>query len=127
MQFSDRLTLDAPRRKARYPAFASVADATVDYWLSEAAEDCASWSESLRARGEMALAAHRMAEIGIVTGAVPAGVTSFRSGTFSATVSDGVASRTGYESTVYGREFAQLARNLFGGPRLAWQPSAEPC
>lgn len=113
--------------KARYPAFASVADATVDYWLAEAAEDCANWSESLRARGEMALAAHRMADLGIVTGAVPAGVTSFKSGTFSASVSDGVASRTGYASTIYGREFQQLARNLFGGPRLAWQPSAEPC
>lgn len=113
--------------KARYPAFATVADATVDYWLAEAGEDCAGWSDSLRARGEMALAAHRMAELGIVTGAPPAGVTSFKSGTFSATVSDGVALRTGYESTVYGREFRQLARNLFGGPRLAWQPSTEPC
>lgn len=113
--------------KARYPAFAAVADATVDYWLAEAAEDCASWPESLRARGEMALAAHKMAELGIVAGAVPAGVTSFKSGTFSASVADGVASRTGYNATVYGREFSQLARNLFGGPRLAWQPSAEPC
>lgn len=113
--------------KARYPAFASVADATVDYWLAEAAEDCAGWSDSIRARGEMALAAHRMAELGIVTGAVPAGVTSFKSGSFSATVSDGVASRTGYDATVYGREFLQLARALFGGPRLAWQPSGEPC
>lgn len=113
--------------KARYPAFAAVADVTVDYWLSEAAEDCASWPDSLRARGEMALAAHRMAELGIITGAVPAGVTSFKSGTFSATVSDGIASRTGYDATVYGREFRQLARNLFGGPRLAWQPSTEPC
>lgn len=113
--------------KARYPAFASVADATVDYWLAEAAEDCAGWPDSLRARGEMALAAHRMAELGIVAGTVPAGVTSFKSGTFSATVSDGVASRTGYDATVYGREFRQLARSVFGGPRLAWQPSAEPC
>lgn len=113
--------------KARYPAFTAVADETIDYWLAEAAEDCASWPDSLRARGEMALAAHRMAELGIITGAVPAGVTSFKSGTFSATVSDGFASRTGYDATVYGREFRQLARNLFGGPRLAWLPGTEPC
>lgn len=113
--------------KARYPAFASVADATVTYWLDEAAEDCANWADALRARGEMALAAHRMAEQGIVTGAVPAGVTAFKSGTFSASVSDGVAARTGYDATIYGREFKQLARNLFGGPRLAWQPGDVQC
>lgn len=113
--------------KARYPAFTSVADATVEYWLAEAAQDLAHWPDDQRARGEMAWAAHRMAELGLVTGTVPAGVTSFKSGTFSATVSDGIASRTGYDATVYGREFRQLARNLFGGPRLAWQPSTEPC
>ncbi|WP_368655950.1 DUF4054 domain-containing protein [Novosphingobium sp. B1] len=49
-------------------------------------------------------------------------MTSFKSGTFSASVSDGVASRTGYDATVYGREFKQLARSLFSGPRLAWSP-----
>ncbi|HQS96691.1 MAG: hypothetical protein B7Y38_11475 [Sphingomonadales bacterium 28-56-43] len=113
--------------KARYTAFATVADATVTYWLGEAAEDCANWSENLRARGEMALAAHRMAEQGIIAGSIPAGVTSFKSGTFSASVSDGVAARTGYDATVYGREFKQLARALFSGPRLAWMPMAEPC
>lgn len=110
--------------KARYPAFASVADATVNYWLAEAAEDCANWAENLRARGELSLAAHRMAELNIVAGAVPVGVTAFKSGTFSASVSDGVASRIGYDATVYGREFKQLARNLFSGPRLAWTPPA---
>jgi hypothetical protein len=110
--------------KARYPAFVTVADATVETWLAEAAEDCANWSESLRARGEMALAAHKMAELGIVTGLIPAGVTSFKSGTFSATVSDKAASASGYDATVYGREFKQLARALFGGPRLAWSPPA---
>jgi len=113
--------------KARYPAFASVADATVTYWLDEAADDCANWADSLRARGEMALAAHRMAELGVITGTIPAGVTAFKSGTFSASVSDGVASRTGYDATVYGREFKQLARNLFSGPRMAWTPPEAPC
>lgn len=110
--------------KARYPAFATVADATVDYWLTEVAEDCANWSDGIRARGEMALAAHKMAELGIVTGTIPVGVTSFKSGTFSATVSDKQASATGYDATVYGREFKQLARSLFSGPRLAWSPPA---
>ena len=108
--------------KARYPAFQTVSDVTVTTWLAEAATDCATFPESTRARAEMALAAHNMASIGIVTGAIPAGVTSFRSGTFSATVSDATASLTGFSSTVYGREFLTYRRSAFAGPRMAWQP-----
>lgn len=108
--------------KARYPAFGAVADATVDYWLAEAAQDCAKWSDDIRARAEMMLAAHRLAEQGLGAGAVAAGVTSFRSGSFSASVSDAQASRTGFEATIYGREFSALARRQFAGPRLAWTP-----
>lgn len=108
--------------KMRYPAFASVGDGTVTYWLGEAAEQCATWPDSIRSRAEMAYAAHRMAETGQGKGAVPAGVTSFKSGAFSATVADGIASLTGLDATVYGREFAALRRTAFAGPRLAWTP-----
>lgn len=111
--------------KARYPAFASVPDTTVDYWLTEAAEDCANWADSIRARGELALAAHRMAELGVVTGTIPTGVTSFKSGGFALTLSDAAASRSGYAATIYGQEFSLLARRLFSGPRLAWEPVRE--
>lgn len=113
--------------KAKYPAFAAVADATVDLWLAEAVTECAAFIESDRARAEMAYAAHGMAQSGIGAGAIPAGVTSFKSGTFSATVADSLASATGFNATVYGREFATLRRRSFAGPRLAWTPPAALC
>ena len=108
--------------KARYPAFAAVADATVRVWLDDAATDCALFPEDVRARAEMAYAAHKLAAQGLGTGAIPAGVTSFKSGTFSATVSDGIASLTGFNSTTYGREFTALRRAYFSGPIMAWTP-----
>lgn len=108
--------------KAKYPAFAAVADATVNVWLAEAALDCASWPEDARNRAEMLYTAHRLTESGAITSSVPAGLTSFRSGDFSASVSDAAASRTGFAATAYGREFSALARRYFGGPMLAWTP-----
>lgn len=108
----------------RYPAFSAVAEETLDYWLAEAATECAGWPEDARARAEMAYAAHRMAELGMGAGAVPAGVTSFRSADFSASVDASVASRTGFEASVYGREFTLLRRRAFAGPRTAWSPPA---
>ncbi|UAB76964.1 DUF4054 domain-containing protein [Erythrobacter sp. SCSIO 43205] len=109
--------------RTRYAAFADVASETVQYWLDEADGDTGNWSDETRPRGVMAYAAHKMAEQGLGTGAMPAGVTSFKSGTFSATVSDAQAGRTGFNSTVYGREFLDLARRNFGGPRLAYEPN----
>lgn len=113
---------DASDLKARYPAFAAVDDATVDVWLADAAQDCVAFPEDYRARAEMAYAAHRLSEIGYGAGAIPAGVTSFKSGTFSATVSDGLASATGFNASVYGREFMALRRAYFSGPIMAWTP-----
>lgn len=111
--------------KARYPAFTAVADATVDVWLEDAATFAdASWPDADRRVAVMAYAAHRLAELGMGAGAIPAGVTSFRSGSFSANVSDAQASRTGLSATVYGREFLALRRRSFAGPRLAWTPPA---
>ena len=125
MPLSMAYTAPAPADlKARFTAFAAVADGTVQDWLDEAAEECAAWPEALRARAEMAYAAHRLVETGAVSGAVPAGLTSFRSGDFAATVEGAVAARTGFAATVYGREFAQLRRRAFGGPIPAWTPPA---
>lgn len=110
--------------KARYPAFAAVLDATVQVWLDDASTFAdESWPDADRRVGVMAYAAHRMAELGLGKGHVPGGVTSFRSGSFSANVSDAAASRTGLTATVYGREFSLLRRRIFGGPRLAWTPT----
>ena len=49
------------------------------------------------------------------------GATSFKSGNFSATLSEGVVSarlKGGLRSTIYGAQFADIQRRLFGGPRL---------
>lgn len=108
--------------KARYPAFAAVADVTVNLWLAEAAIECATFIDADRPRAELAYAAHRLAEAGLGAGVVPAGITSFKSGTFSATVSDAMASRTGFDATAYGREYTMLRRRSLAGPRLAWTP-----
>lgn len=105
--------------KVRYPAFASVSDDTIDEWLAEGVTECATWPDDYRARGEMAYAAGMMADMGVLTGtAMPAGVTSFKSADFSATLSESVVARTGFKASPYGREFIALRRRLFGGPRL---------
>ena len=108
--------------RALYPAFAGVADATVQAWIDEGDAETAAWPDADRARAVMLYAAHKLASQGLGTGAVPAGVTSFKSGTFSATVSDGLASKTGYHATTYGRDYLALAGRYFGGPVLAWAP-----
>lgn len=112
----------AANLKARFPAFAAVADASVEYWIDEGDEQTGRWPETGRDKAVMAYAAHRMAEQGMGQGVVPAGVTSFKSGTFSATVSDAVAGLTGFDATVYGREFVSLRRRAFFGPVMAWTP-----
>ena len=110
--------------RTRYPAFSAVADATVTYWLDEGVGQVAHWREADQFMGALAYAAHKLAEQGMGTGgAIPAGVTSFKSGTFSAGVSDAQASRTGFHDTVYGRDFLHLARRSFAGPRTAVIPS----
>lgn len=108
--------------RARYPAFDAVADASVTYWLAEGFAEVAAWAEADQPRGALAYAAHKLAEQG-TGGALPNGVTGFKSGTFDAQISDSVAKRTGFHATVYGREFLDLARRSFAGPRLAHTPT----
>lgn len=108
--------------RLRYPALASVEDGQVGYWLADALNLVGtSWGDSQDV-GRLAFAAHQVA--GSVSGAIPAGVTSFKSGTFSATVAESIAALKGFESTVYGRELLALRRTLFAGPMLAWTPPA---
>ena len=107
-----------------YPAFAAVADATVEAWIDRGDAETAAWPDTDRADAVMLFAAHRMSASGLGTGAMVSGVTSFKSGTFSATVSDAAASRTGYGSTSYGRDFLTLQRRNFGGMTSAWVPPA---
>ncbi len=106
----------------RYPAFSAVAEASIDYWLAEAAIECALFPDDMRARAEMGYAAHKLVETGALASAIPQGLTQFKSGTFSASVSDTIASLTGFNATVYGREFVTLRRAAFAGPIMAWTP-----
>jgi hypothetical protein len=119
--------IDPATLRLRYPAFAAVSDATIQYWLTDAERIVtAEWGDD-EEPASFALAAHHMATnrvAGLVQDAsamIPAGVTSFRSAAFSADVSVAAANRTilgGYSSTSYGIEFAAMQRRNFGGPRL---------
>lgn len=107
--------------RARYPAFDAVADATVQAWLDDAEAATAAFPDEDRPRAIMLWAAHNIF-LGTQQGSIAAsGVTSFKSGTFTASISDIAAARTGYKATTYGRDFLMLARQ-FAGPRLAWEP-----
>lgn len=109
--------------RARYPVFASTPSSTVKLWLDEGVAETVTWPETAQPRAAMVYAAHKLAESGQGSGAIPAGVTAFRSGTFSTSVSDSLAGKTGFHATIYGREYLELMRRYFGGPRLAWTPS----
>lgn len=115
--------------RLRYPGFVAASDGQIGYWLADAGKQVGtSWIEATRDDAKLAWAAHQLIANGIVkvAGAIPAGVTSFKSGTFSAQVSDAVAAQQGLDATIYGREFKRLQRVNFGGPRLAWNPPV-PC
>lgn len=111
--------------RLRYPAFANIDDGQIAYWLAKAGVEVGgNWPSAAIFPAKTALAAHRMVETGALKSAVAAGLTSFRSGDFAATVDSAVAARTGFAATIYGREFARLRRIHFGGPIPAWTPPA---
>ena len=117
--------------QVRYPAFACADEAVIQYWLDDAARTVdESWSEGDFAVARMALAAHNMARQGVIsTSQVPAGVTDFKSGSFSVSLSSEaatIAAKGGFASTIYGQEFAELLRANKGGPRVVGG-GAVPC
>jgi hypothetical protein len=110
---------------ARYPAFAAVPTATIQFWLTDAERSVdTSWSEGDYAAALMALAAHNMALAGIGTGAVglasvPAGVTRMRSGSLDLSLTEAAANALitgGFAATRYGQEYQMLLRRNRGGP-----------
>jgi hypothetical protein len=109
----DRASELLAKFRLRYPALSALADGAIGYWFGETVH--ITGNDPAR----LALAAHH-ASLGAPT-AIPAGVTSFRSGSFSATVSDSVAGRTGLSATIYGCEYLDLMRG-FAGPIMAWTP-----
>lgn len=113
---------------ARYPAFADVDVATIRIWLTDAERLVdQSWNEGDYAAALMSLAAHNMALGGLGTEAavlagVPSGVTNFKSGSFSLSMTEEAANARaggGYKATRYGAEFYALLRRNKGGPRVA--------
>jgi hypothetical protein len=109
--------------KTRYPAFAAVPDATVEYWIGDAQRFVdEGWREADYGPALLSRAAHEMALAGIgASSGIPEGVTSFKSGSFSASISDAAAQaqvKGGLQATRYGREFAAILRRNFAGPRL---------
>lgn len=119
----DRASAVLAAFRLRYPVFDTATDGQISYWLADGGSQVSAWREGDQQAGRLAYAAHKLAEAGVGgAGAIPAGVTGFRSGAFSAQVSDAVASRTGFKTTIYGREFLAIAKRNFAGPRLAWTP-----
>lgn len=112
--------------QARYSAFAAVADATINYWLTDAHRFVdQSWFEEDYAPALIAAAAHNMARARVsglaedLVGSIAStGATSFKSGTFSATFSESAAAQAsagGWGSTPYGMEYLDaLYRNKSG-------------
>lgn len=118
----------AAQLQAKYPAFAAVADATIDVHVGDAAATAVdtSWREADYAPAIMAFAAHRMALLGIgahgkVADYARQGVTSLRSGSFGVSL-DGdkaKASASGeLDATPYGQEYKRLLGMNKGGPRV---------
>lgn len=113
--------------KQYYPAFASVPDATVQFWLDDArttVTDC--YDDDDRAKAEMALAAHNMAIRGIggpaggggsMASLAAAGVSSFKSASMSVDFETGRSSvaQWDYGATMYGSEYLLLLKRNCGG------------
>lgn len=112
--------------KIRYPWAASIADATIQVYLTDAEADlgpAGCWGTSWdRAVG--LLAAHRMTLAGLNPtnqGATLSaqGLQSVKSGTLALTVSNQV-SASGYQATDYGQQLLDLGRRVRGaGPLVA--------
>lgn len=98
--------------RLRYPTLADVSDEVLVYWLNDAEVIVGNWSSHDVAL--MALTAHNIA----MSGFGASGPASFKSGTFSATLTDQQANRTGYSATRYGLEFLDYARVNVGSAQL---------
>jgi len=129
--------------KALYPAFADVADVTVDAHINKAATQAVdtSWPEAEYSPAIIDYAAHTMSLAGLgaqteVESYARAGVTGIRSGNFSANFSDrkvGRASSGGLDATSYGQSYKRALKRVKGGLRVAvaaacpdgWGPTAQ--
>lgn len=113
--------------KLRYPAFADVPDASIEYWLTDASERVVlpdEWTDPNGPVAQMLVAAHNLA-LGGIGGSggldLPAGVTSMRSGGLSLSFDAGVAQAQaagGWAATSYGAQYLALLKLTRGGSRV---------
>lgn len=112
--------------QATYPAFSTLTETPYAAWAAKAEARVGERFGDEQQDATELLTAHLLAINGIGLSAGSAvlaatGATSFKSGTFSATVSDAVVSQRakgGYQATVWGQQFAEIQRRLFSGPLL---------
>lgn len=112
--------------KSLFPAFSTLIEGPYAAWATKAeAKVGENYGDEQQDATEF-LTAHYLGlnGIGLAPGTdvlAATGATSFKSGTFSATISDAVVSKRakgGYQATVWGQQFAEIQQRLFGGPRL---------
>lgn len=122
------MAIDPATFRLRFPALGAATDDQIGYWLTDAGRIVTvDWGED-QEPASFAFAAHGLVSSGAVsTGSVslPAGITSFRSGAMSVSMSEDAANASvteGYGSTSYGREFLTFLRRHVGGMRLVSYP-----
>jgi hypothetical protein len=116
----------------RYPAFASVPFAIIEYWLTDAQRFVAnSWRSSDYPIALMALAAHNMSVAGLAPDTsglqIAGGISRFKMGPMEVALTPEAANArlaADFTSTRYGVEFMSLRAANVGGPRVA--PSGTP-
>ena len=117
--------------KTRYPAFASVADPTIEVWLTDAERYVTDAWGADYAPGIMAYAAHQLELAGYGSGAgsggaaAGSGVSSFKSGSLSVSFSSAF-SAGGWSATRYGDEFLAMLHRHRGGP-ITVSATPSPC
>lgn len=110
----------------RYPAFSGVPVDTVETYLGDTGEVGTNWAEADYIPAKCALAAHKMALLGIgsrteAEGYAAAGVNRVKSGNFEVSFSDSrvaKASGGGLDATIYGTIYKRLLRRNQAGPRV---------
>lgn len=110
---------------AKYVAFTTLTEPPYAAWATDAEADITDRYGSYQQRATELMTAHYLAlqtiGMGAVAGVIATGATSFKSATFSATISDSVVAaraKGDLASTPYGQQLAQIQRRLFGGPYL---------
>lgn len=111
--------------QAKYPAFASLTDAPYAAWAADAELEITDRYGDYQQKATELLTAHLLATNGVGMGATSSiaatGATSFKSGIFSATLSEAVVAQRakgGLGATAWGQQLRDIQRRLFGGPML---------